>query len=272
MARLTWQKWKFGLLTGCLMLILPACTIAKQEALPPPPTNQPSLSEIAMQIAQLSSSEPLVRANAVEKLSRLSSKELEGFEEEMIPDLILLLQDPDLHVQDDAISVLRDVGEKSKIAVPAVIPLLKKDIPLATRNAVDMLGEIGEEAKIAIPHIIPLLKHKDVGMRSSAVSALGHIGRSEPKKVVPYMAPLLKDREPYVREATVCALIHRIGKSSTETIIPEFLSLVENDPDPHIRRHIELRHGGFIRHIIPNLIRINLNFAPLYPVLYSPYP
>jgi HEAT repeat protein len=225
-ARSNWRMMDIRLLCVGLLLMVTACTKVHPKAAvqPSPKDHQLSSATIAKLIAQLDSPEQSIRAEAVLQLHYSSG----GVEipREAVPSLIRLLQDPEFHVRDDAVSVLGEMGEDAKVALPAIMPLLRQEAPLVRRSAVDAIGNMGEPAKAAIPDIIPLLKHQDLGMRSSAVRTLSEIGKSKADVVLPNIVAVLSDREPYVRHAAIMALGNM--ESSAKAAVPELLKMRSN--------------------------------------------
>jgi HEAT repeat protein len=189
----------------------------KAAVQPSPQDHQLSSAEIAQLIAQLDSPRREVRLTAMRRLDVSESK----LPQTVIPPLVRVLKDPNLAMRESALSVLGNMGADAKVAVPAIIPLLKHEDYMG-RSAAETLQKIGEPAKAAIPHIIPLLKHKDVGTRGAAVSAIGRLGKSTPATVMRHIVPLLKDREPYIQAAVIDALpdTGEPAKASMPLIIP----------------------------------------------------
>jgi HEAT repeat protein len=127
-----------------------------------------------------------------------------------VPALIGLLKDKER--QCEAISTLHEIGPEAKAAVSALTELLRdKNVAFKAASA---LGEIGPGAKAAVPALIELLKEQE-GRQESAL-ALGRIG-PDAKAAVPALTTVLGDKDASAASAAAWAL-GRIGPEARSAV------------------------------------------------------
>src|SRR5262249_15596120 len=93
-----------------------------------------------------------------------------------------------------AINVVGDLGPEAKVAVPALVALLKDTrIDKVDRVfVVRALGRLGPQASASVPDLIEVLKSDDLYLRIQAATTLGQIG-PDAKAAVPLLHDLLHD-------------------------------------------------------------------------------
>ena len=126
-----------------------------------------------------------------------------GQGEEVIPELIAAMDDPDFLVQLRVAGVLSRFGEKGKAAVPIFIEALEHKDAKARRSGVFYLTEMGQIAKPALPHLILRLKDDDLQLRKEVVHAVQRLGWGD-ARAVQALAEALQDTA--IREDAAYAL------------------------------------------------------------------
>ena len=124
--------------------------------------------------------------------------------ENVICALIKKLKDNSRSVQESAVKAL--INFKSKVNIPALVELLKSNPEQYTAIAViEVLKEIGEGAKEAVPVLIETLEASEYSVKAAAAKALGEMGE-EGKLAIPSLVKLLEAFEYSVKAAAVEAL------------------------------------------------------------------
>jgi HEAT repeat protein len=79
--------------------------------------------------------------------------------------------------QKEVVTILGNMGTRSKSAVPQLIELLHEGVPDPVRQAaVTALGKIGKEARVAVDQLVQLLADSRPSLSAQAIHALGNIG------------------------------------------------------------------------------------------------
>lgn len=165
-----------------------------------------------------------------------------------VPVLMESLKSSEIHIRNDAIAALSEIGPA---AVPSLAEAVKnhsKDVSTATRaasalamtggfaaaavpaltdalsstdeamqqQAARALAAIGRPAEAAVPKLIGLLSSSRGGVRATAADALGQFGATG-AAAVPNLAKLLKDSDDNVRREAVEAL-GRIGPAASSAV------------------------------------------------------
>ena len=123
----------------------------------------------------------------------------------LIPDLVVMLKDPDSGVRAAAVKVLSRMPESAASQAPKIAELLKDPDSDVRAAAAEALSEMGESAVSQAPKIAELLKDPDSDVRAAAAEALSEMGESAASQA-PKIAELLKDPESGVRAAAAEAL------------------------------------------------------------------
>jgi len=132
-----------------------------------------------------------------------------------------LLDSSNSNARVEAILALGDLGEAAKIALPAMIALLKDGAPDVRFFAAIALGKVGAAA---VPGVTGLLHDTNGAVRAAAAQTLGRIG-PDARQSTPELQPLILDKDAAVRTETVRAL-GRIGK---ETSVPTLIELLRSN-------------------------------------------
>jgi HEAT repeat protein len=172
-----------------------------------------------------------------------------------VPQLILLLKDPDVDVRRSVTYALRNIGAEAKTAVPQLILLLKDSDVDVRSNAAFVLGKMGAEAKTAVPGLIRLLEDSEANVRSNAVDALENIG-AEPKTAVPQLIRLLKDSDIDVRKGAA-SLLGSMGVEA-QAAVPGLIGLLA-DSHANVRSSAASLLGSIgaeAKNAVPELIRL----------------
>ncbi|MCX6927790.1 MAG: HEAT repeat domain-containing protein, partial [Verrucomicrobia bacterium] len=96
----------------------------------------------------------------------------------VIPDLNVLVADPDSNVRQAACGFLRRYGRAAYPAMDNLLQLLTNRTPntvYARQFAIETLGGIGVEAKSAVPVLLPFLRHSNTNLCLAASNALARI-------------------------------------------------------------------------------------------------
>jgi hypothetical protein len=129
-----------------------------------------------------------------------------------VPTLEQALKDEHAYVRQDAIRVLRNIGDRS--AVLALVMALRDRESDVRSCAIYALAAIGDV--FAIPALIETLKDDDVFVRRGAAFALGAIGNGS---AVPALIKMSKDDDWFARRDAVEA----IGKIGDKTTLPRMV-------------------------------------------------
>jgi quinoprotein glucose dehydrogenase len=169
-----------------------------------------------------------------------------GFDQRPVPELVKLLDHPDMRVRQEAQFAL---AAKGKQAIPVFAEVAKSGKnQLARLHAIWGLGQVGRRDEQALAPVLPLLKDADPAVRIQAVRVLeGRQFLADESA-----ADLLKDADPRVRFEAALALAKALrsfnaGKSSARDLTREapavlgaVLDLLRDNAD----RDPYLRHAG----------------------------
>ena len=115
-----------------------------------------------------------VRRAAARTLGRMSPEKANAAK--VVPNLIRMLDDPDLDLRLIAAQSLERYGPAAKTAVPALAKSTAKGDPEIRRAAIRALIGVGTDAAPAIPDIGGALSNSDVRVRRAAAEALARFG------------------------------------------------------------------------------------------------
>jgi len=93
--------------------------------------------------------------------------------------MVACLRAEDLAVRDVALNWLSHHERDPKLYLPAIVNLLKDDLPRARLAAAFTLDLLGTRAKAALPALRPLLNDPDPAVRARAADAISRIGQKE---------------------------------------------------------------------------------------------
>lgn len=106
-----------------------------------------------------------------------------------IEPILPYLQDPDVFVRLSAISILGNIGNGSKIALPQLVSLLKDAHPLVREESAHAIGLVGADNTTAAPPLIETINNdtnEDVRrMAQETLQKMG-IAYTPPRKIKPY--------------------------------------------------------------------------------------
>jgi HEAT repeat protein len=203
----------------------------------------------------------------------------------VIPDLIILLQDPDSLFRGFVLYLLGDLAEWLEPDIPALLKILKDEAsnptifngifnimsrlrepaiphliilsndsnPSIRRKAIRLLAYIGEPAKSAIPQLRLFLKDANLDLRMNAMTALVSMGEPLAEFTVSEFVPFFKDINEDTRRSAV-SILKDIGRPA----IPQLILFLK-DPEQSVRSEavyaLEFM-GGLTKIYAPELIRI----------------
>jgi HEAT repeat protein len=142
-----------------------------------------------------------------------------------VPELIKLIQDPDLLTSAEAIYAISQIGGQEAIkSVPSIIAALKikdgtnKALTAHEREtAATALGTIGYAARDAIPDLMIALEDKDEFVRANAATTIGNIDPTD-MRAVPVLIKAMKDENGRVRVAAAQTLV-KVGPVNKEVVL-----------------------------------------------------
>ena len=146
---------------------------------------------------------------------------------------------------------LSQLGEKARPAIPALIQLLKSDLPVAVNDGAVALGIMGQEAKEALLPLIEALKNPDSEVRVAVATAIKQIGPSA--EHIPLLLPALKD--PYMKVRSTIILTFGYMGDAGKPAIPEMIKLLK-DENAWVRMHTSAslaRFGADAKDAVPAL-------------------
>jgi hypothetical protein len=168
---------------------------------------------------------------------------------EVVPDLILSLENNDPIVRKEAAQALGCIGSEAAEAIPALSRTLGDEKRWVRIAASWALGQIGPEA---IPSLTQALGNQDASIRAAAAWSLGYMG-PEAEEVIPVLSQALGDEDETVRQAVAWTL-GEIGSAA----VPTLVQIVENeDLNENMRKSaaIALGYAGTeAEDAIPNLV------------------
>lgn len=88
---------------------------------------------------------------------------------------------------------LGQIGPPAKVAIPALLQVVKGDDATVRAKAAEALGQIHSDSRIVVPALISLLNDPNSNVRTSAAEALAGWGQ-ESRPAVPRLIQLLDDR------------------------------------------------------------------------------
>lgn len=92
--------------------------------------------------------------------------------------------------------------------------LAEREGSLSQQEAISVLGQLGTQARIGIPALREALEHRDGLVRANATRAIAHIA---PLSCEPWLLPIMSDADPIVRMAAIEALSESGCRSSRFT-------------------------------------------------------
>ncbi len=104
-----------------------------------------------------------------------------------------------------ATALLRIVGARSPLAIPAFVHRLRSGAPLARQQAALALGALEEKAATSVGSLVEVALTADVRVAREAITALGRIGPAA-RAAVPALVELTKRRDEQLRRRAELAL------------------------------------------------------------------
>jgi lysophospholipase L1-like esterase len=154
-----------------------------------------------------------------------------------VPALARGVQHQDPRVRAFATWTLGEMGSAAKDAVPALVALAKLDGGAGKTGALTAIGKIGGDSPETIPLLLEELKHPKENRRYRAARTIGRMGPSGAPALDGLIAAL-KDPAQLVR-LTAARAIGELGEAGKRAV-PELTELVNNDPDPEVRKEASL--------------------------------
>lgn len=188
-----------------------AGAVGQDQVVPPEISYQEALSQLTMGNATS-------RVNAVKTLGHFPRKEV-------VEALIRLMEEGEGSMANQAVMVLRGMGEIAKPAIPRFIQVLEQTLVAEgiRQQIVWTLSEWGDVR--AIPALITLTRSDQLGLRQAAVHALGAM---KDPSTLPTLIQALRDPNKPLRGMAVVAL----GGLGT-LAVPALLSVLQ-DGDPEV--------------------------------------
>ncbi len=149
-----------------------------------------------------------------------------------IPDLLMLLTDPDEEFRERAIGLLDDVGLEHVEMIPILRRALADDSERVVYEALHILIKRGAAARSAVPGIITLLSHPDHNVRREAMMALLTISTQEPEKLVELLKNQFDDSHGMVRGN---AMVQFAQREPDADVRRKETSRFLTDPDASVR-------------------------------------
>jgi hypothetical protein len=148
-----------------------------------------------------------------------------------------LVQDPEATVRNEAALALGSIkSADAKMAVSALVGLLRDDDGKVRSSAMHALSKFGPAAKTAIAPLIEALEEKDGDLAASALATVG-------AETIPELITALRDKRVRVRIGAADALgyLRHFGQPATFALINAL-----EDQDRHVRLHAAaaLRFAG----------------------------
>ncbi len=137
-----------------------------------------------------------VRLKAAQTLGQMQLSESDpSTAPAVVPELLRLLDDPEIRVRAAAVYALRYAGaQHSQLVGLSLQPLIHSKDPHMRNCVVWALGGLNQEAAHLGTHaLLPLLEDPDPSIRSDAIKALGSLGRVAAPIVAGGLLALLKD-------------------------------------------------------------------------------
>ncbi|MEW6303095.1 MAG: HEAT repeat domain-containing protein [Verrucomicrobiota bacterium] len=127
-------------------------------------------------IATLEDPDATVRLNVIHTLGRIGREATNA-----IPALVQLLDEPKVEVRlSAATTIVRLDARQGKVAVPALLDVVRQRDATLMEVAIEALGDLGADAQGASGLLEPLLDHEDARIRRAASAALRRIGFPRP--------------------------------------------------------------------------------------------
>lgn len=157
--------------------------------------------------------------------------ELKELGSEIVPALIPFLADDQPLARELAVMFLAQVGPDAAPARDSLIPLLTDPSPFIRVNAASLLTTFEDPPAVAITALSDLLSHEDPNLRVNVLFALGNVPESA-ADLVPAIAASLDDENPQIRQAAANTL-SRLGEPARSSL-PRLRNLLE-DSDPAVK-------------------------------------
>ena len=153
--------------------------------------------------------------------------------DEVVPNLIDLLDDPDEDIRSRAIQVLGWIGRCGDQAAPKMISLLDDESWLIRVQAMFALEQFGEAGQTAIPALRAQMMDDDCISAANAAMALNRMDPSV--DIGPRLIELLKSRHMETRHQAVQSLSRYVEPSVVKRLLT---NMYENEEDSNVRRAI----------------------------------
>jgi HEAT repeat protein len=155
-------------------------------------------SAIPALMMTLQDADEVIRAITIESLCKI------GLEVDMIPSLVIILQDTSARVRANSAFAIGCLREKAKVAVLPLVATLEDSDDWVRSNVIEALGKIGKDAEIAIPYLITALSDNYSGIRAKATLSLAYIAPEN--QAIPLLVDMFEDSDARVRGAAADAL------------------------------------------------------------------
>ncbi len=217
-----WSRVRGGIAILVVLLVCAAIGLEIKENV------APDLSASA-QIHKLESYWPSRRRAAAKELAQFT-----GEPDRIVPALVKALGDPDPEVRQCAMESLKNFGEKSSTAAPAVRDMLKRESDASIRQrAAALLGVVKDHDSVAA--LSAALDDRDPAVRLEAARSLGRFGReiASGPLVDKLVSALASDNPEDIRQAGVETL-DSIARDR-EPVARAIADVAAKDPSPQVR-------------------------------------
>lgn len=206
---------------GLLTLWAPQNTVAQEKS------QKPDDGDLAPDgLKALKHANPQVRFNAVELLGKLGKNAKFA-----VPHLKELLKDPSVAVRIKVVESLWKIEQTDpKLLLPVLQEAMGHDEDIVRATSLSILAQLGEKAKPAVPAVKKALKDKAFNVRLQAVLAAGAIGPLA-KDTVPEMIEIMRDDDTGFLEAQATITLSKIGAGAVPPLVKAL-----GDKSPKVRR------------------------------------
>ncbi len=178
-------------------------------------------SEAQALLDQARSGDTSTRVNIIESLTRAGINPAD-----VLPALIAWAKDENSEVRAAACETLVQFGGP---AVAQVATLLSSPQTRDVLNGVNILGRIGKEPKVAVPALIPVLKQANTKVAGEAIDALATFGPDAAPAVPALLDLAAQAATPDLKQKIAFAL-GEIGPAAKEAV-PQLMDLLKSDKD-----------------------------------------
>ena len=205
-------------------------------------------------VEEFKSSDPETRLAAARTISR-RAQEFEIAIEDLMPELIKNLKDPNQSMRWNTGNILEQWGEKAKDAAPALVDTLADEDIYVRSVASGALRNMKDHLKPALPNFTKLLNHSETDIRLKATQMLAQVD-PDAHEVLPQLAKALKDEDPHVRW-NILQVIKKTNDYAA-IIAPDLVEALKDEDSNNrmVVSHILIALKEKNKNVFPNLIEL----------------